>query len=161
MAGSGGKSGTGGTTGAGGSPSSGGVPGTGGVGLGGFGSGGIDAASSAGSVGNQAGGSSGAGGDSMDGASQAIDGDASPALQIVQVQVLTGGDGSLLVIVFTGFATELLHFTRIEPLRHAAYAAHLVAVFVLLWMLPYSKLAHVVYRALALLYAERTGRGAR
>ncbi len=69
--------------------------------------------------------------------------------------------GSLLVIVFTGFATELLHFARLEPLRYAAYAVHLVAVFLLLWMLPYSKLAHVVYRALALLYAERTGRGTR
>ena len=69
--------------------------------------------------------------------------------------------GSLLVIILTGLATELLHFARIEPLRYAAYAVHLVAVFVLLWMLPYSKLAHVVYRALALLYAERTGRGTR
>jgi quinone-modifying oxidoreductase subunit QmoC len=69
--------------------------------------------------------------------------------------------GFLLVIVLTGFATELLHFARLEPLRYAAYAGHLVSVFALLWMLPYSKLAHVVYRTLALVYAERTGRGAR
>ena len=67
--------------------------------------------------------------------------------------------GSLLLIALTGFATELLHFLRMEPLRYAAYAVHLVAIFVLLWMLPYSKLAHVVYRTLALVYAERSGRG--
>jgi len=67
--------------------------------------------------------------------------------------------GSLLLITVTGFATELLHFLRMEPLRYATYAMHLVAVFVVLWMLPYSKLAHVVYRTLALVYAERTGRG--
>jgi quinone-modifying oxidoreductase subunit QmoC len=59
----------------------------------------------------------------------------------------------------TGFATELLHFLRMEPLRYVAYSVHLVAVFVLSWMLPYSKLAHVVYRTLALVYSESTGRG--
>ena len=67
--------------------------------------------------------------------------------------------GSILSIALTGFATELLHFLRMEPLRYAGYFAHLVAVVVLLWMLPYSKLAHIVYRTLALIYAERTGRG--
>jgi quinone-modifying oxidoreductase subunit QmoC len=67
--------------------------------------------------------------------------------------------GSLLLIALTGFATELLHFLRMEPLRYAAYSVHLLAVFLLLWMLPYSKLAHVVYRTLALVHAERTGRG--
>ena len=69
--------------------------------------------------------------------------------------------GLLLLIALTGFATELLHFARAEPLRYAAYAAHLVSVFGLLWLLPYSKLAHVVYRTLAMVYAERTGRGSR
>jgi quinone-modifying oxidoreductase subunit QmoC len=69
--------------------------------------------------------------------------------------------GLLLAIALTGFATELLHFARMEPLRYAAYAVHLVSVFALLWMLPYSKLAHVVYRTLALVYAERVGRGPR
>lgn len=67
--------------------------------------------------------------------------------------------GSLLLIALTGFATELLHFLRMEPLRFAAYSVHLIAVFLLLWMLPYSKLAHVVYRTLAVVHAERTGRG--
>ncbi len=69
--------------------------------------------------------------------------------------------GFLLLIALTGFATELLHYTRVEPLRYAAYSAHLVSIFGLLWLLPYSKLAHVVYRTLAMVYAERTGRGSR
>jgi quinone-modifying oxidoreductase, subunit QmoC len=67
--------------------------------------------------------------------------------------------GPLLLIALTGFATECLHLLRMEPLRYVAYAVHLVTVVVLLWMLPYSKLAHVVYRTLALVYSERTGRG--
>ena len=67
--------------------------------------------------------------------------------------------GSMFLIGLTGFVTECLHFLRMETLRYAAYAVHLVAVVVLLWMLPYSKLAHVVYRTLALVYSERTGRG--
>jgi quinone-modifying oxidoreductase subunit QmoC len=67
--------------------------------------------------------------------------------------------GFLLLIALTGFATELLHFLRIEPVRYAVYFAHLVSVFGLFWVLPYSKLAHVVYRTLALIHAERTGRG--
>jgi quinone-modifying oxidoreductase subunit QmoC len=67
--------------------------------------------------------------------------------------------GSLLLIALTGFATEMLHFLRMEPLRYAAYSVHLIAIGVLLCMLPYSKLAHVVYRTLALVHAERTGRG--
>jgi quinone-modifying oxidoreductase subunit QmoC len=69
--------------------------------------------------------------------------------------------GFLLTIVLTGFASELLHFLRVEPLRYAVYALHLVSVFAFLWVLPYSKLAHVVYRTLALVHAERIGRGQR
>jgi len=69
--------------------------------------------------------------------------------------------GLLLVITLTGFAAELLHLVRIEPLRYFVYALHLISVFALLLMLPYSKLAHVVYRTLALVHAERIERGRR
>jgi len=48
-----------------------------------------------------------------------------------------------------------------EPVRYAVYFVHLVSVFGLFLLLPYSKLAHVVYRTLALVHAERTGRGKR
>jgi len=69
--------------------------------------------------------------------------------------------GFLLIIVLSGFATELLHFARMEPHRFAIYVVHLLAVAGLLVTLPYSKLAHLVYRTLALVYAERRGRGPR
>ena len=69
--------------------------------------------------------------------------------------------GLLLFIVLTGFASEVLHFLRVEPLRYGAYLLHLVSIVVLLWTLPYTKLAHVVYRTLAVIHAGRTGRGQR
>jgi quinone-modifying oxidoreductase subunit QmoC len=65
---------------------------------------------------------------------------------------------TLLLVVLSGFASEALHYVRLEPHRHLAYFAHLVSVFTLLIYLPYSKLAHVVYRTTAMVYAEHSGR---
>jgi quinone-modifying oxidoreductase subunit QmoC len=64
---------------------------------------------------------------------------------------------TLLLVVITGFITEVLHYLRLEPHRHIAYFMHLVFILVLLMSLPYSKLAHVVYRSAALVFAERFG----
>jgi quinone-modifying oxidoreductase subunit QmoC len=64
----------------------------------------------------------------------------------------------LLVVTVSGFATELLHYLRLEPHRHIVYFIHLVLVFVLLINLPFSKFAHVVYRTTAMVFAEHTGR---
>ncbi|MHC4815366.1 MAG: quinone-interacting membrane-bound oxidoreductase complex subunit QmoC [Planctomycetota bacterium] len=66
--------------------------------------------------------------------------------------------GTIVLVVLTGYCTELLHYIRMEPHRHAAYFAHLVLVFSLIAYLPYSKLAHVVYRTTAMAYCEYTGR---
>ncbi|MHC4860168.1 MAG: quinone-interacting membrane-bound oxidoreductase complex subunit QmoC [Planctomycetota bacterium] len=66
--------------------------------------------------------------------------------------------GTLLLVVLSGFATEVLHFQRLEPHRHIVYFAHLVFVFALLIYLPYSKLAHIFYRFTAMVYAEYSGR---
>jgi quinone-modifying oxidoreductase subunit QmoC len=65
---------------------------------------------------------------------------------------------ALLLVTATGFATELLHYLRMNPHRHVAYYIHLVFVFALLVYLPYSKFAHVLYRTTAMVIAERFGR---
>jgi quinone-modifying oxidoreductase subunit QmoC len=64
----------------------------------------------------------------------------------------------LLLVAITGFITELLHYLRLEPHRHIAYFVHLVFVFAVLIYLPYSKLAHLVYRGTAMVFAEHSGR---
>jgi quinone-modifying oxidoreductase subunit QmoC len=64
----------------------------------------------------------------------------------------------LLLVVLTGFATEVLHFLRLEPHRHIIYFVHLVFALALIMYLPYSKLAHLFYRAVAMVFAEYTGR---
>ncbi|MHC4599084.1 MAG: quinone-interacting membrane-bound oxidoreductase complex subunit QmoC [Planctomycetota bacterium] len=71
-------------------------------------------------------------------------------------------DWALLIlipaVVGSGFFTEVLHYFRVVNLRYVAYFTHLVFVFSLLMYLPYSKLAHMVYRTAALVYAEHSGR---
>jgi len=65
---------------------------------------------------------------------------------------------TLMIVVITGFVAEVLHYIHLEPHRHIAYFMHLVFVFTLLIYLPYSKLAHIVYRTTALVFAEYIGR---
>jgi quinone-modifying oxidoreductase subunit QmoC len=65
---------------------------------------------------------------------------------------------TLFAVAATGFLTEALHYARMELHRYIAYYFHLVFVFALLMYLPYSKFAHLVYRATAMVYAEYSGR---
>ena len=65
---------------------------------------------------------------------------------------------TIALVTASGFATELLHYFRLEPHRHIVYFGHLVFVFALLVYMPYSKFAHIVYRTTALVLAERYGR---
>jgi len=65
---------------------------------------------------------------------------------------------TLFLVVISGFATEVMHYIRLEPHRHVIYYGHLVLACALLLYLPYSKFAHVLYRTTALIYAEYTGR---
>ncbi len=71
----------------------------------------------------------------------------------------------LLAIGVTGLVIEILRFAAqpevgagFEATAYTLYFIHLVLVFGLLVYLPYSKFAHVLYRTVALVYAERTGR---
>ena len=66
--------------------------------------------------------------------------------------------GLALATVLTGFGCEILHYARVDPLRYAVYVVHLATVFALIVLLPYSKFAHMIYRATAMVYAAHTGR---
>ncbi len=66
----------------------------------------------------------------------------------------------ILLVVATGFATEILHYARLEPHRHIVYFIHLIFAFALIVYLPYSKLAHLFYRTAALAFIEYTDRSA-
>ncbi|MFH0774933.1 MAG: quinone-interacting membrane-bound oxidoreductase complex subunit QmoC [bacterium] len=66
--------------------------------------------------------------------------------------------GTLFCVVASGFATEFLHYVRIDELRYPVYFAHLVFVSMLLFYLPYSKFSHLIYRTVAMVYAEYSGR---
>jgi len=68
--------------------------------------------------------------------------------------------GLLVAVVGTGFITEVLHYLRLEPHRHLAYFVHLIFAGALILYLPYSKLAHLIYRTTAMVFAEHTGRTA-
>ena len=80
--------------------------------------------------------------------------------------------GLLLSVAVTGLLTEILRVAA-GPAEHAAepsgttavqyaafgiYFVHLVLVFDLLVCLPFSKFAHILYRTVAMVYAEHSGR---
>ncbi len=67
----------------------------------------------------------------------------------------------LYVLFFTGLTGTLSWLTRhsgVAILAYTVYFLHLVFVFFLLWYMPYSKFAHMIYRTLALVYARTVGR---
>jgi quinone-modifying oxidoreductase subunit QmoC len=64
----------------------------------------------------------------------------------------------VLLVAATGMATWLLRLANIAAIAFPVYFVHLALVFFLLWYMPYSKFAHMIYRALALVWANQTGR---
>jgi quinone-modifying oxidoreductase subunit QmoC len=64
----------------------------------------------------------------------------------------------LFLVGLTGMFSWITRLIGIPMLAYANYFVHLVVVFFLLWYMPYSKFAHMIYRTLALIYAKSIGR---
>lgn len=64
----------------------------------------------------------------------------------------------LFFVGFTGMLSWLTRLIGIPWIAYANYFLHIVTVFFLLWYMPYSKFAHMIYRTLALVYAKSVGR---
>jgi quinone-modifying oxidoreductase subunit QmoC len=83
---------------------------------------------------------------------------ASTAFDWLFVWLLLGVGVSGLLTEILRFAAEPVDVRGLQYTAYAVYFVHLVLVFQLLVYLPYSKFAHVLYRTVALVYAEHTGR---
>ena len=66
--------------------------------------------------------------------------------------------GVIWVVALTGLGSELFRLAGLAVLAYPTYYLHLVAVFMLIAYLPWSKLGHLVYRTTALIYAHQAGR---
>jgi quinone-modifying oxidoreductase subunit QmoC len=74
----------------------------------------------------------------------------------------TYNDWLLIVFVFlvsfTGLLTQSFRLLETPFLAYNIYFVHMVFIFFLLWYAPYSKLAHMFYRTLALVYLKKNDR---
>jgi quinone-modifying oxidoreductase subunit QmoC len=72
-------------------------------------------------------------------------------------------DWLLIYVVFavgaTGLLSWLFRLLHIPILAYPTYFLHLCSVFFLFFYAPYTKMAHMVYRTVAMLYARMSGRG--
>ncbi len=64
----------------------------------------------------------------------------------------------ILVLVTTGILSYVLRLMDITMLAYPIYFIHLVTIFFLFAYAPYSKMAHMVYRTTALVFAKYSGR---
>lgn len=66
--------------------------------------------------------------------------------------------GVMLGLAVTGICTQLLRLGGLIHLACVIYFAHLVLVWFMIAYLPYSKLAHLAYRFVAIIHAKHVGR---
>ena len=67
--------------------------------------------------------------------------------------------GLVLGLGLTGMLTEITRLASFASVSYFIYYLHLICVFMLFAFLPFSKLAHILYRTVAMAYAEYSGRG--
>ncbi len=66
--------------------------------------------------------------------------------------------GVIWMVTLTGMFSQLLRLANVPGIAYPVYYLHLVSIFMLFAYLPWSKLAHLVYRTVALGYARQIGR---
>ncbi len=64
----------------------------------------------------------------------------------------------IMLLCITGILTELIRLAGITTLAYPVYFIHLLFVFYTIVFFPYSKLAHMGYRTLAITYSKMTNR---
>lgn len=71
-------------------------------------------------------------------------------------------DWLFIIIVYgvgaTGMFAQIFRLIEVAPIAYFMYFAHLVFIFVLFAYAPFSKMAHMVYRTTAMVYARHVGR---
>ncbi|MGD9331507.1 MAG: quinone-interacting membrane-bound oxidoreductase complex subunit QmoC [Desulfobacterales bacterium] len=67
--------------------------------------------------------------------------------------------GLVLALAVTGMLTQVLRLGGMYDLMAIVYYLHLIGIWCLFAYTPFSKLAHLVYRTVAMTYAEYSGRG--
>jgi quinone-modifying oxidoreductase subunit QmoC len=67
---------------------------------------------------------------------------------------------SIFLVAATGLLAEALRLMNNAGLAYPMYFIHLVFVFYIIAYLPYSKLAHLLYRPVAIIHAKNVGRDA-
>ncbi|MBZ0263631.1 quinone-interacting membrane-bound oxidoreductase complex subunit QmoC [bacterium] len=64
----------------------------------------------------------------------------------------------IFMVGVTGMLSWLLRLAGNPAIAYSTYFVHMVCVYFLLWYMPYGKFAHMLYRGLALVWAEQHGR---
>ncbi len=65
---------------------------------------------------------------------------------------------TILIILASGIGAEMLRVADVAAAAYPTYAVHLMSILFLFIYAPFSKMAHMVYRFVALVFARATGR---
>jgi quinone-modifying oxidoreductase subunit QmoC len=65
---------------------------------------------------------------------------------------------TIYIILLTGIGAEILRLADLGSVAYPVYAIHLISVLFLFIYMPFSKMAHMVYRMIALVFARAIGR---